>query len=140
MFSNAPLALDNSFVYTMIAQCQPLDNTTNRATLRMRLCAASRRLIELAVMQQCAIEMPAQILRVDALFLSPPHAKRHGGARAGRRRLDQKANARNLVRGLPKLILRFAHMVPPTNSRPQPIALRNVASSKLGGLHDEWWV
>lgn len=50
-------------------------------------------------------EMPAQILRVDALFLSLPHAKRHAGARAGRRRLDQKANARNLVRGLPKLMM-----------------------------------
>ena len=137
MFSNAPLAFVRSLCTQSCCPCQSLDNTTNRATLRMRLCAASRRLIELAVMQQCAIEMPAQILRVDALFLSPPHAKRHGGARAGRRRLDQKANARNLVRGLPKSILRFAHMVPPTNSRPQPIALRNVASSKSGGLHDE---
>ena len=82
-----------------------MDDTTNRATLRMRLCAARRRLIKLAVMQQCAIEMPAQILRVDALFLSPPHAKRHAGARAGRRRLDQKANARNPGAGTSKVDL-----------------------------------
>jgi hypothetical protein len=52
-------------------------------------------------MQQCAIEMPAQILRVDALFLSPPHAKRHAGAHAGRCWLDPKVNAAHcLVRGL----------------------------------------
>ena len=64
LFSNAPLAFVRSLCTQSCCPCQSLDNTTNRATLRMRLCAASRRPIKLALMQQCAIEMPAQILRV----------------------------------------------------------------------------
>jgi hypothetical protein len=83
-------------------------------------------------MQQYAIEMPAQILRVDALFLSPPHAKRHAGARAGRW-LDPKANAAHcLVRGLDLAICSHG----PANEA-SPAAdcftyVHDVASSKPG--------
>ena len=60
LFSDAPLAFGRSLGEAVVA----VSLWTPSPIAQLYVCAASRRPIKLALMQQCAIEMPAQILRV----------------------------------------------------------------------------